>query len=662
MWVFDAVHRDGISLWVKGKKKGAGVSCTNHPFIPSFSFTLPEDRESSNLIAGLEDHFSIEETKIKTINESFSGYRIEAPRQVADIIEKETNYQSKLYNVDIRGEQRFFAERNTVPCCSDINERFSVTTDFPLSVITLKIPQSFFDKKPINKLFFKQNETEAGDITGTEPEVLSSLFALIGELNPDVILMPSADLWLPEILNRAKRYDLEDSFSRNGKYRRIMGHSYWSYGKVEYRGAAYVPDGRIVIDTAQSFTYREGGLPGVLLCSRLAGLSPNYVSRFTPGTLISGYEVYEAVRRGLAIPYRKDEPEKERLYCDIRTSDRGGMMFKPVANIYENVYQIDFTSMYPSIIVNYNLSPETLTKPGIKGFLPQVLEPVLNLRKETKLRKKEDPSVSGIDSILKWLLVVCFGYTGFKNAKFGHIGVHEAITRHSRDILIHSKEIAEVEGFLIIHGIVDCLWVKGKPVSLLKKRIEEYAKIPTEIEEYNWIVFLPQKDGTGSYTRYFGRLTSSEIKKRGVLSRRNDTPDYVRNAQNDLFEAMRSAVSINELFYLSPVLREIYEKKREEVYSQSHENLLITRKVSTIKYRHRCAEASAIAKYNDHGIFIKPGMEIQYIVSDHKKWEVEIDIGEGEPDYEFYKKILDKAWEEIDFALRKAGLNENMGE
>jgi DNA polymerase I len=41
------------------------------------------------------------------------------------------------------------------------------------------------------------------------------------------------------------------------------------------------------------------------MASRLPGLSPNLTSRFTSGTLISSYEVYEALRRGVAVPFRR---------------------------------------------------------------------------------------------------------------------------------------------------------------------------------------------------------------------------------------------------------------------------------------------------------------------------------------------------------------------
>ncbi len=103
-------------------------------------------------------------------------------------------------------------------------------------------------------------------------------------------------------------------------------------------------------------------------------------------------------------------------------------MFQPQPGIYENVEEIDFASMYASIIVQSNLSPETIGHTERTGFLPTVLKPLLDLRTATKRLKKTDPRFAGIDAILKWMLVTCFGYTGYKNAKFGRIEVHEDIT------------------------------------------------------------------------------------------------------------------------------------------------------------------------------------------------------------------------------------------
>jgi DNA polymerase elongation subunit (family B) len=61
---------------------------------------------------------------------------------------------------------------------------------------------------------------------------------------------------------------------------------------------------------------------------------------------------------------------------------------------------------------------------------------------------------------LKWMLVTCFGYLGYKNARFGRIEAHEAVTAHGRDKLLTAKEISEAAGFTVLHGLTDCLWLQ----------------------------------------------------------------------------------------------------------------------------------------------------------------------------------------------------------
>jgi DNA polymerase I len=54
-----------------------------------------------------------------------------------------------------------------------------------------------------------------------------------------------------------------------------------------------------------------------------------------------------------------------------------------------------------------------------KGFLGTVLSSRFNLRIETKRLEKTNKEYAGIDSVLKWMLVTCFGYNGYRNAKSG---------------------------------------------------------------------------------------------------------------------------------------------------------------------------------------------------------------------------------------------------
>ncbi|VVB62843.1 Uncharacterised protein [uncultured archaeon] len=47
---------------------------------------------------------------------------------------------------------------------------------------------------------------------------------------------------------------------------------------MNHKDGALIPEGRVLIDTAKSFVYTEGGLKGVLMASKLSGLSPNLTS------------------------------------------------------------------------------------------------------------------------------------------------------------------------------------------------------------------------------------------------------------------------------------------------------------------------------------------------------------------------------------------------
>jgi hypothetical protein len=58
----------------------------------------------------------------------------------------------------------------------------------------------------------------------------------------------------------------------------------------------------------------------------------------------------------IPLPFGKRDPERLRGISELKASDKGGMIFQPAPGVYENVHELDFTSLYPSIIVNYGLS------------------------------------------------------------------------------------------------------------------------------------------------------------------------------------------------------------------------------------------------------------------------------------------------------------------
>jgi DNA polymerase I len=331
------------------------------------------------------------------------------------------------------------------------------------------------------------------------------------------------------------------------------------------------------------------------------------------------------------------------------------MMFQPAAGVYGNVDEIDFTSMYPSIIVNYNLSPESFGQNEREGFLPAVLRPVVILRRDTKRRRKTDPRYAGVDSLLKWMLVTCFGYTGYKNAKFGRIEVHEAITRKSREILMQTKEIAESQGFTVLHGIVDCLWVQGSDAEKLCEEVNRRTGLFVESDHFDWIVFLPLNDGSGAYNRYYGRLPDGSIKVRGIAARRHDTPEYIRTMQQEMLALMATAQAPEELAKVRGPVYRAYRNAVRNLSCAPLSSLAISRRISRTTYTHRCIEGAAVRAYHDAGIGIAPGMKIRYVVRDARRYRVDPEWNAEQFDPVYYRELLDRAWREISYAFQEEG-------
>jgi DNA polymerase, archaea type len=254
------------------------------------------------------------------------------------------------------------------------------------------------------------------------------------------------------------------------------------------------------------------------------------------------------------------------------------------------------------------------------------------------------------------MLVTCFGYTGYRNAKFGQIQVHERITGISRELLMQIKELAEDMDFQVLHGIVDCLWVIGEPISGFKEAVERETGILTEVDSYDWIAFLPQVDGSGAYNRYFGRLDTGKMKIRGMMARKEDTPEYVRRMQQELFEVLGQARSREELHEVELRARETARRYMDELEGVEVRELAIHRRVSRLRYSRRCVEASAVQAHLRHGIPLAPGMEIGYVVRDAKKWEADPERTARGFDAGYYGKLLEKAWGEAAFVFWEGGL------
>ena len=138
------------------------------------------------------------------------------------------------------------------------------------------------------------------------------------------------------------------------------GRSYFSYGQIIYQGATAPFFGRWHVDRRNSFFFREAGLAGLMQIARLGQIPLQQAARTSPGTLITSMQLARAVADGILIPWRKGEPERFKTAGELLVIDKGGLTFMPPVGVHFQAAELDFASMYPTIMTIHNISPETV--------------------------------------------------------------------------------------------------------------------------------------------------------------------------------------------------------------------------------------------------------------------------------------------------------------
>ncbi|MDD1767959.1 MAG: hypothetical protein LUQ27_05285, partial [Methanomassiliicoccales archaeon] len=483
-------------------------------------------------------------------------------------------------------------------------------------------------------------------IDGSEENILTDLDSLVRKIDPDVIYTRDGDgFYMHCLAKRAEKYDLKFDLGRESGGRVSKGKSYFTYGRILYKPPAHKLRGRIHIDISSSFMFAESGIYGLIDLSRLCGIPVQDLSRLSPGSAISAMQVNEALRTGHLVLWKKNLPERFKTARELIVCDRGGFIYEPSVGIHDDIVEVDFASLYPSIMVRYNISPETVmceccpesskVVPEIGyricekriGLIPRVLEPIIKRRLTFKRLMKADGRRREIyeqrSKILKWLLVTCFGYTGYRNARFGRIECHESITAYGREILLRTSEIAQRRGFRIIHGIVDSLWLEGDsdPTEFCKEATE-VTGIPLQIEgRYRWIVFLPTvTTDVGALNRYYGLFDNGEIKVRGIALRKNDTSPLIRDLQTDMLRILSNAANSEEFEKAIPSALKVTDLYVRDLLDGETplEKLVITKRVSKNlgDYRQWNDSVAALRQLSYKGFDVQPGEVVKYVICD----------------------------------------------
>jgi DNA polymerase-2 len=437
--------------------------------------------------------------------------------------------------------------------------------------------------------------------------------------------------------------------------------SFFNYGRAHHRGRQAHLRGRWHIDTRNCMTYNDYGLIGAIEQARMTGLPVQEVARRSPGAGIAAMQNITAMRRGVLVPYQHQKGELPKTYAQLFKADRGGLVFQPLLGLYPNVAILDFISMYPSIMVEYNISPETVgadpsarseiealgggeqgawdvSELGIKvgtrpGLVPETLRPLRDkrvaLKRLLKTLDADDPRhrrYKSLTKALKWLTVVAYGRLGYANSTFGRIDAHEMVGHLGRQLLLQAKAIAEDQGYTVLHIYVDSLFI-CRPDAVLEAdfrplvdAVERETKLPIEVEAvYHWMAFLGSRQNPRQAVanRFFGLAQDGEYKIRGLALRREDTPAFVANTQLQLLAALAHETNIASLPGLLPeamaIVRErLYALKRREV---PLEELIVTQTLSREVDQYSVLSSAAIAarqlKARDKAL--KMGQRVRFI-------------------------------------------------
>jgi DNA polymerase I len=597
-----------------------------------------------------------------------------------------------LYDVDLDPGFRYCLDtgRDPVPARS-------------LRRLSLSLPDPALASDDLTALTV--DDDPAGD---TERQVRRAVERTLAEQDPDVIVLSSGDI-VPLLADAGVDLGRDTPvYDDRPTCRKLAGAStYESYGRVGHSPARYDVPGRAIVDRSSSFLLGESGMAGLSYFLERAGKPLQELARDSIGGVLTAIEIREARNRGVPAPWQKRQTEAWKSVDTLHAADRGGFTFQPdpgvlasdsegglgrtrSSGVHEAVHELDFASLYPNVIREYGVSPDTVDcdchdtadVPELgyslcerDAFLGDVLGPLLDDRAAWKRRL--DPGDTGADlspaererldakaDAVKWVLVSSFGYQGYRHAKFGRIEVHEAINAHAREVMLRAKDAFERAGWRVVHGIVDSLWVTAdpgrdqRPVREVAAGVTDEVGIRLEHEgQFDWVAFCPRKRASGAaLMRYFGRWSDESVavdaddpyKFRGIETRQRSTCAFVADAQRDLvrvFDCDRDPGAVCERLRV--------HRRRLRRGAVPVENLAVRQRVSkrVDEYTQSTRGKAALERASALGLERHPGQSVAYVVVDDDlsgPERVRLAFEEGhEYDTGFYDDRLLRACESV---------------
>ncbi len=311
--------------------------------------------------------------------------------------------------------------------------------------------------------------------------------------------------------------------------------------------------------------------------SYLTGLPLDQVMAASVGFRVEWYLMRIAYKVGEVAPNRVERRAE---------SYRGAIVLKPKKGVHRNVAVIDFSSMYPNIIIKYNVGPDTLVRPGEEvdpgecyvspigymfrkkpdAFFKFSLQTLLKMRKEIKEKMKgldpESEEYKLLDERQKAVKVLAnahYGYMGWVHARWYCRECAEAVTAWGRELILKAIKRARELGLEVIYGDTDSLFVKydKEKVEKLIEWIEKELGFEVKIDKIYEKVFF-----TEAKKRYAGILKDGRIDIVGFEAVRGDWAEISKEVQSKVIELILKEGDIKgAVEYVRNVVKELKEGK-----------------------------------------------------------------------------------------------------
>jgi DNA polymerase, archaea type len=304
--------------------------------------------------------------------------------------------------------------------------------------------------------------------------------------------------------------------------------------------------------------------------------------------------------------------------------------------LHENIAVLDFKSMYPNIMINYNLSPDTYIAPeepepsngayiapevGYRfrknppGFYKEALTYLINLRDSVRQKMEslnnktaEYHILDARQKAVKILTNAAYGYAGWIGARWYIKPVAEASSAWGRNIILTASQMAQKAGIAVVYGDTDSLFIDyKKTVAMqLQEDIEREFKLDVEIGEIYTRIFF-----TEAKKRYAGLRQDGSLDVVGLEVIRGDWAKVAKQVQEHVLEIILKEQSPKKAVdYVHSVVGDLRDRKVPK------DDLIIWKTLTKPpdKYAIKAPHVEAARYLKDKGWRLTTGDKIGYVI------------------------------------------------